>query len=369
MGTAGLAIAWQKAHLVLGAPAEVGQWLRWLATAVWLLTALVYGLKFLTHRVAVLGEWRHPVRINFFPTISIGLLLLAIAWAEDAPGLAAPIWGLGAGLHLAFTLAIMGGWLHHTHYEIKHANPAWFIPVVGNIIVPVVGVRFAPPELSWFFFSIGLVFWLVLLTIVMYRLFFHEPLPLRLTPTLFILLAPPSVGCVAWMNLTGEGGRLCPHPAAHGPVPGPAAVLQCAALPARALLPLLLGLFLPPGGGDHRHPGHGRPHPQHLLQRPGHDPALHPQPGPGPAHRPHPGGPSAAAKSASRNEAGGGPPRPAPPYRASLPPSSPTSLAQAMAMIMARLVASASRPAAWAALSMRADSRLSQASATSSSWT
>ena len=45
---------------------------------------------------------------------------------------------------------------------------------------------------------------LVLLTIVMYRLFFHEPLPLRLTPTLFILLAPPSVGCVAWMNLTGE---------------------------------------------------------------------------------------------------------------------------------------------------------------------
>jgi tellurite resistance protein len=27
MGTAGLAIAWQKAHLVLGAPAEVGQWL------------------------------------------------------------------------------------------------------------------------------------------------------------------------------------------------------------------------------------------------------------------------------------------------------------------------------------------------------
>lgn len=204
MGTAGLAIAWQQAHLVLGAPAEVGQGMRWLASALWLLTALVYGLKFLTHRIAVLGEWRHPVRINFFPTISIGLLLLSIAWAEDAPALAAPLWGLGAGLHLAFTLAIMGGWLHHTHYEIKHANPAWFIPVVGNIIVPVVGVRFAPPELSWFFFSIGLVFWLVLLTIVMYRLFFHEPLPLRLTPTLFILLAPPSVGCVAWMNLTGE---------------------------------------------------------------------------------------------------------------------------------------------------------------------
>lgn len=48
--------------------------------------------------------------------------------------------------------------------------PAWFIPVVGNIIVPLAGVRFAPAEVSWFFFSIGLVFWIVLLAIVMYRL-------------------------------------------------------------------------------------------------------------------------------------------------------------------------------------------------------
>lgn len=203
MGTAGAAIAWHQAHAVLGAPELPGEILRWLASGLWLLTALVYGLKLLLHRVNVLGEWRHPVRINFFPTISIGLLLLAIAWSADAPALAAPLWGLGAGLHLVFTIAIMGGWLHHTHYDIKHANPAWFIPVVGNIIVPVAGVQFAPPELSWFFFSIGLVFWLVLLTIVLYRLFFHEPLPARLTPTLFILLAPPSVGCVAWLKLTG----------------------------------------------------------------------------------------------------------------------------------------------------------------------
>ncbi len=70
--------------------------------------------------------------------------------------------------------------------------------------VPVAGVRLASPELSWFFFSIGLVFWLVLLTIVLYRLFFHEPLPVRLAPTLFILLAPPSVGFIAYTNLTSE---------------------------------------------------------------------------------------------------------------------------------------------------------------------
>jgi tellurite resistance protein len=32
----------------------------------------------------------------------------------------------------------------------------------------------------------------------------HEPLPVRLTPTLFILLAPPSVGFVSYTALTGQ---------------------------------------------------------------------------------------------------------------------------------------------------------------------
>ena len=43
--------------------------------------------------------------------------------------------------------------------------------MVGNIIVPIAGVRFAPTDISWFFFCIGLVFWLVPMTIVLYRLF------------------------------------------------------------------------------------------------------------------------------------------------------------------------------------------------------
>lgn len=97
----------------------------------------------------------------------------------------------------------MSSWIHHTHYTLSHANPSWFIPVVGNIIVPISGVHFGYAELSWFFFSIGIVFWLVLLTIVLYRLFFHEPLPARMTPMLFILLAPPSVGFVSYTGLSG----------------------------------------------------------------------------------------------------------------------------------------------------------------------
>jgi len=204
MGTSGLAIAWQKAHAVLDAPAAIGQALAWWALALFALVALVYAAKWAAHPAAVRAETGHPVKLNFFPAISISLLLLSATFLADQPDMARVLWLIGAPLHLGFTLYVMSSWIHHSHYQIQHANPAWFIPVVGNVVVPVAGVAVAPVEISWFFFSIGIVFWLALFTIVLNRLFFHEPLPARLTPTLFILIAPPAVGFIAYLKLTGS---------------------------------------------------------------------------------------------------------------------------------------------------------------------
>ena len=204
MGLTGLAIAWQKAQSALGAPAIVWQTLAGLTSLLFLGLLGLYAVKMLRFPAAVAAEWKHPVRVNFFPTISICLLLLSVVWLGTAPGVAFGLWAAGTLIHLAFTFAILSSWMHHTHYEIKHANPAWFIPVVGNLFVPICGVLFAPTELSWFFFSIGVVFWIVLMTIVFYRVFFHEPIPARLQPTLFILLAPPAVGFIAYGSLVPQ---------------------------------------------------------------------------------------------------------------------------------------------------------------------
>ena len=204
MGLTGLAIAWQKAHLAFGMPAVVWMGIAGLASAVFVFLVGLYGLKLVRFPDAVRGEWRHPVRVNFFPTISISLMLLATVWIDTMPSVSLVLWGGGAMLQLAFTLSILSSWMFHTHYDIKHANPAWFIPVVGNLFVPICGTRFATPELGWFFFSIGIVFWVVLMTIVFYRVFFHEPVPLRLQPTLFIFLAPPAVGFIAYGALVPE---------------------------------------------------------------------------------------------------------------------------------------------------------------------
>ena len=203
MGLAGLAIAWHKAEQVFRLPLRVSEGLLVLAILAFLVLLLLYLAKAVLYPGSVQAELAHPVQLNFFPAVSISLILLGIALLDRAPGVAMVLWALGSGLHLLLSLYVMGVWIHHEQFEIHHINPAWFIPIVGNVLVPIAGVSLGFVELSWFFFSIGILFWLLLFAIILYRVLFHHPLPERLMPTFFILIAPPSAGFVAYLQLAG----------------------------------------------------------------------------------------------------------------------------------------------------------------------
>lgn len=204
MGLGGLTLAWMRAEELLALSFSISPWLLGLSTGLFILLALLYAIKVVKYRAAAAAEWGHPVKMNFVPTVSIALLLLSIAWLPHSAPYSKLLWLAGTALHLVLTLHVITQWMHHTKFEIAHLNPAWFIPVVGNILVPIAGMEHAPAELSWFFFSIGLIFWPLLLAIIFNRVIFHGSLPERLMPTLFILIAPPAVGFLSYVKLTGE---------------------------------------------------------------------------------------------------------------------------------------------------------------------
>jgi tellurite resistance protein len=201
MGLAGLALAWQRAAATIAAPGAVGTAILLAASVLYLMLLIVYAAKIARERAAVVAEWRHPVRSSLFATISIGLILLATAWLPALPALAHALWLAGAALHLLIMVLIVGTWIDRTDLEWAHANPAWFIPAVGNVLVPLAGVRLGHAELSWFFFAIGMGFWLVLLPIVFARLLFAPPLPERMRPMLFVLIPPPAIGFLSYLAL------------------------------------------------------------------------------------------------------------------------------------------------------------------------
>ncbi|MBC8367370.1 SLAC1 anion channel family protein [bacterium] len=203
MGLAGLSIAWLRYGEIMHRSTRPGQVLLYLTAAWFLLLTLFYLLKCLRFPGRVAQEWCHPVRVNFFPAFSISILLLGIGFFGLRPELSRVLWWIGMPLHMLGTLRIIALWIRGD-MSIHSLNPAWFIPVVGTILVPVAGAQVAHPDISWFFFAVGLIFWIIFMTIVFYRLIFHPPLPEKLLPTLSILIAPPSVGFIAWMKLTGS---------------------------------------------------------------------------------------------------------------------------------------------------------------------
>lgn len=203
MGMTGWTLAWHKAQHVLELDWPIGHVLTIVSIAVFVILATLYMVKMARHPDAVAIELKHPIKLSFFPAISISLILLGTAMAGIEPHSAKVFWWSGVVLQLFLLLFVINSWVNHEHFETVHMNPSWFIPAVGNVLVPIAGVQFGYVEISWFFFAVGMVFWIMLLTIVFNRILFHNPLPPKLLPTLAILIAPPAVGFVGYAKLAG----------------------------------------------------------------------------------------------------------------------------------------------------------------------
>jgi len=204
LGLAGFTIAAQKAEQILKIPINLSYPILIITLVFFGIIFTIYLVKIIRFKDEVKKEFNHPIKLSFFPTFSISLLLLSIAFLSINLIISKYLWVFGTIIHFMFTIKIISIWIQHTKFKIKHINPAWFIPAVGNILVPVAGVSHFSPEISWFFFSVGLFFWIILLIIFFNRIIFHTPLPEKLLPTLFILIAPPAVGFISFVKLTGE---------------------------------------------------------------------------------------------------------------------------------------------------------------------
>jgi tellurite resistance protein len=205
MGLSGLAIVWHAVEQRWELLPVMSNLTTVLASVVFLLLVPLYACKALLYPQRVMAELRHPVRINFLPAISISLVLLGLLLGHYSPSLGASLWMVGAALHLLLTVIIVTVWLE-TERPLGSLNPAWFIPAVGNVLIPLVAAPAGYLLVAWFFMAVGLFFWSILITVVFFRLITGPALEPPMRPTLAVMLAPPAVAFLSWVALTGEVG-------------------------------------------------------------------------------------------------------------------------------------------------------------------
>ncbi|MGM0534187.1 MAG: SLAC1 anion channel family protein [Campylobacterota bacterium] len=203
MGLSGLTIVFQKAGQILGFGGNVGMVLAVIDMIIFAVIVGFYLLKLFTYFGEVKQEFSHPVRINFFAATAISFLLMAIIFHSINHDVAFYLFIVGTVMQTFFTFYTISFWINK-NLEIKHSNPAWFIPIVGNVLVPVAGAGMVSADFLLYYFAVGVFFWIVMTAILINRIIFHHQLAVKFIPTLFIFIAPPAISFIAYMQLFGS---------------------------------------------------------------------------------------------------------------------------------------------------------------------
>ena len=206
MGLSGLSVAWRLAHTRFGAPEWMADGVGAAAVLAFVALSFGYGVKLVTTPQAVRKEFEHPIAGNLFGTILISLLLLPIILQPVSLALARVIWIVGAIGMVTFAWLIVSRWMSDRQ-QIAHATPAWIVPVVGLLDVPLALPYLDLPQLHLLMvlgLAVGLFFAIPLFTLIFSRLIFEPPMPDGLKPSLMILVAPFAVGTSTYAVTTGQ---------------------------------------------------------------------------------------------------------------------------------------------------------------------
>jgi tellurite resistance protein len=203
MGTGGVGLAWRAARETLGVPAAIGEALLAFTLLLWLCVVGLQVARLVSYKEAVLAELRHPVRAAFAAAPTVGLMIVAAFLHPYAPAFGGVLWSVAVALHLLVAMMLLRRILAGRGDPAMLAPPL-MIPLVGNVLAPVVGAPMGFVDLSWMMFGVGVLLWLGVQPLLLHRLVAGPPLPPPLRPSLVILLAPPAVAALALVALTGQ---------------------------------------------------------------------------------------------------------------------------------------------------------------------
>ena len=205
MGLSGLSFAWRIADSLWHFNFGISEPVAGSAILLFIILTIAFVFKFMHNPSLLIKELGHPVAISFYATFIISLLLIPGLLLPYAPFLATIIWAIAALTMLLFAWYVLRQWLDHQQLP-ENAMPAWVIPIVGTLDVPIVGAHlhiYGIHEICMVFFGIGLVFTFILLTMIVSRLMFQVAIPTPMQPTLLILTGPLALAFTGYESLTG----------------------------------------------------------------------------------------------------------------------------------------------------------------------
>ncbi|WP_030414283.1 TDT family transporter [Streptomyces sp. NRRL S-1448] len=235
MGTAIVANA--GAALPLAAPGlRTAYQLVWALSGLLLVTLLAARtVHWLRHTDQARRHLLDPAVAPFYGCLSMALLAVGggtltvgrdVLGGPAALATDAVLWSLGTLVGVVGAAAIPYLMVTRHRIEPGSATPVWLLPLVAPMVSAALGPGLLPhlPAGQWrqamlvgcyALFGMSLLATLLVLPLVVSRLLHHGPLPLALTPTLFLVLGPLGQSTTATGNLADVAPGVVDAPTAH----------------------------------------------------------------------------------------------------------------------------------------------------------
>lgn len=136
MGFAGAMIVAMKFEEVMEFDFNFSIYFVSFALSLFILVLFLYIIKSFKNFENVAKDFTHHVKFNFFPGVAKILLLFSIAFLGINIFISKILFIIGAFFQLFFTLLILKKWILH-ETKLETMNPLWFLPIVGNLILPI----------------------------------------------------------------------------------------------------------------------------------------------------------------------------------------------------------------------------------------
>ncbi len=205
-GIAGLATAWAYAAKKGLATPYIREVLSVVGAVVWLGLLLAY-LRGAGHRPwrKIVANLSDPILGPFGALVLIvPMVLILDGLLPYDPSLARVLIVILIGGLVALGSWFIGQWMYEP-MSLDSFHPGYFLPTVaGGLISAAAAAACGYTRFGYVLFGIGLIFWLILGSMILARLFFGRALLPLLVPTIAIQLAPAAVATIAYLGLTHD---------------------------------------------------------------------------------------------------------------------------------------------------------------------
>ncbi|WP_406001858.1 TDT family transporter [Streptomyces sp. NBC_00829] len=207
-----------------------------LSAAILAVVASARAAHWIHHRDQARAHLFDPTVAPFYGCLSMAVLAVgigALTVGQDVIGesaavaVAGTLFGVGTLIGLAASVVVPYLMVVRQRVAPGTASPVWLLPVVAPMVSASLGALLVPrlPAGQWregmllgcyAMFGVSLLATFVILPLVFSRLVHYGPLPLALTPTLFLVLGPLGQSTTAVNKLADVAPSAIPAPYADG---------------------------------------------------------------------------------------------------------------------------------------------------------